>query len=428
MKSRIHFERERKVLISSIVFCTTVVLAGSLYIYNKFNPIANIIKATPDVLIDSGDEITGEGQDVVEETEPHSTPADSDNTGESVESGAGNEAKDDNSGSGSNTGNGGSTKGSTGNTNAGNGNTGTKNNGGSTGSNGNTGKGSGGSASGGTSSGATSGGNSNSGGSASTPSTPSTPNNNSGNTTPAPQGPTQAELNDQLRQSIQNKYRVNIKYGEEVGPYQPVKQYAPVKIYDDATIRQYLLVIDSAMALYPNGFFQEMINSGMTLNIFLVKRIGGNISGLTETFESGYVTILLQTDDGSYFAETMHHELMHYFDGYMRIKRGDNSAASRMAALNPPNYNYGDSYNRTYVYTGANAANAYFISSYGKTNYLEDRATIYSDMVTRGSCPAYYTKGYPLNEKAKSIAQQIESNYATVSPNTTEFWERCVAY
>ena len=49
-------------------------------------------------------------------------------------------------------------------------------------------------------------------------------------------------------------------------------------------------------------------------------------------------------------------------------------------------------------------------------------------MMIRGTCPAYYTKGYPLNEKARSIAEQIELNFNTVSQNTTEFWERCVAY
>ena len=112
----------------------------------------------------------------------------------------------------------------------------------------------------------------------------------------------------------------------------------------------------------------------------------------------------------------------------MRIIKGDNSAESKMTALNPAGYVYGDSNNNNYVWIGNNAATAYFISSYGKTSYMEDRATIFSDMMTRGTCPAYYTKGYPLNEKARSISEQIQLNFNTVSPNTTEFWERCVAY
>jgi hypothetical protein len=182
------------------------------------------------------------------------------------------------------------------------------------------------------------------------------------------------------------------------------------------------------MATYPEGFFQEMIDAGMKLNIYLVKTIGGRISGLTETWSNGYVTIMLQSDDGRYFSETMHHELMHYIDGYMKIAKGDSSAEAKMNALNPSGYTYGDVSNTSYVWLGNNAAGAYFMSSYGKTNFMEDRATIFSDMMTRGSCPAYYTKGYPLNEKARSISEQIDANFNTVNSNTTEYWERCVAF
>ena len=180
--------------------------------------------------------------------------------------------------------------------------------------------------------------------------------------------------------------------------------------------------------MYPDGFFQEMVNSGMTLNIYIVKTIGGRISGLTETWSNGYVTIMLQSDDGRYFAETMHHELMHYIDGYMKIAKRDLSAEANMNALNPAGYSYGDTDNNNYVYIGNNAATSYFMSSYSKTNFMEDRATIFSDMMTRATCPAYYTNGYPLNEKAKSIAQQIDNNFITVNAETTEFWERCIAY
>ena len=421
--SQRRLERQRKVLYALISFCSVIVVLGAGYLVIKLNPNAIIVPKIPTIFVDTQGEVAAIDQATPEDaTADHSDPADADNTEEPA-------GEDLTAGDAGNNGtSGGNTGGITSSDNSGGSKGGTsKGTGSATGTFGgrtptgggnstpvNTGSGNtGGTTSGGNTTGGGSSGNTNSGGNA------------GGNSTPVV---TQESINDSYRQQIQSKYHLTVKYGDENGDYAPVKSYVPVRIYDANVIYQYLRIIDSALAVYPSGFFPETMNSGMNLTIYLVKRIGGNISGLTETWENGRVTVMLQTDDGNYFPETMHHELMHYIDGFMRIAKGDNTAASRMAALNPPNYNYGDTGSRAYVFTGANPTNAYFISTYGKTNYLEDRATIFADMVTRGSCPAYYAKGYPLNEKAKSIAQQIESHVGVVSPNTTEYWERCIAY
>ena len=382
------FLRQRKILIAAIIFCVAIIVFGSGYIVLKLDPEFSILPGVPEILVDPGDEIGDAAKpEPDDETEPHTEPTDPDNTGGPATPETPSTPETPATPETPSTPVTPPTTPTTPTTPT----------------------------------------------APTTPTTPTTPTAPTTPTTPTTptepdHEPTQAEINDIYRQLIQNKFKLTIKYGDENGNYAPIPEYVPVKLYDENTIHQYLLVIDSIMSMYPDGFFQEMVNSGMTLNIYIVKTIGGRISGLTETWSNGYVTIMLQSDDGRYFAETMHHELMHYIDGYMKIAKRDLSAEANMNALNPAGYSYGDTNNNNYVYIGNNAATSYFMSSYSKTNFMEDRATIFSDMMTRATCPAYYTNGYPLNEKAKSIAQQIDNNFITVNAETTEFWERCIAY
>ena len=60
-----------------------------------------------------------------------------------------------------------------------------------------------------------------------------------------------------------------------------------------------------------------------------------------------------------------------------------------MKEVNPIDYTYGDTSNN-YVYYYSNLNNAYFISAYSKTNYLEDRAVIFSDLMSRRITKDYY--------------------------------------
>ena len=75
-----------------------------------------------------------------------------------------------------------------------------------------------------------------------------------------------------------------------------------------------------------------------------------------------------------------------------------------------------------------NASTAYFVSVYGKTSNLEDRATIFGELMTMQNCTSFMNAGYPINEKAKLIANQIDQYYASVNSVNTEYWERCIQF
>ena len=179
----------------------------------------------------------------------------------------------------------------------------------------------------------------------------------------------------------------------------------------------------------PNGFFNEMINNGSTLVIYIVNSIGDNIVGLTGTYSDGLAVILLGTDFGEdYYVTATHHEFMHYFDAYMK-RRSGNTIDLSMSALNPSGFVYGDqSYNYVYMPMYGNASTAYFVSVYGKTSNLEDRATIFGELMTMQNCTSFMNAGYPINEKAKLIANQIDQYYASVNSVNTEYWERCIQF
>ena len=305
----------------------------------------------------------------------------------------------ENTGSG-NTGSGNTSGGNTGSGNTGGGNTGGGNTGG-----GNTGGGN-------TGSGNTGGGNTGGG--------------NTGGNTPAT--PTQAEINNTLRLQLEDKYDFSLYYGDELGNY-ALGSYRPSHLTDETQIYRKIRLLENAMAKYPNGFFNEMINNGSTLVIYIVNSIGDNIVGLTGTYSDGLAVILLGTDFGEdYYVTATHHEFMHYFDAYMK-RRSGNTIDLSMSALNPSGFVYGDqSYNYVYMPMYGNASTAYFVSVYGKTSNLEDRATIFGELMTMQNCTGFMNAGYPINEKAKLIANQIDQYYASVNSVNTEYWERCIQF
>lgn len=242
--------------------------------------------------------------------------------------------------------------------------------------------------------------------------------------TPSPSPKTQEQINNEYRNQIRAKYNVSIGYKDELdGNY--ANDYAiPTKIYDDDEIYSHLKKIDSALSKYPSSFFKEIKNKWKQVTIYLVKSIKEGTAGLTDNRNPNTTIILLDT--GSYlFESTLHHEMMHYIDCYLATIIGASALENSMAEFNPQGFVYGNQ-NNDYVYFFSNPY--YFISSYSKTNYKEDRAVIFEDMMFRSLKKEYYVKGNPINEKAKVISKQLSTYFDSVSDNVVEHWERFIAW
>ena len=231
---------------------------------------------------------------------------------------------------------------------------------------------------------------------------------------------TQAEKNDEYRKQLQNKYSVKIAYKDELGNY-TINGYGSDKLNDDNKINNCLGEINKTLKNYPNGFFKEMKDYGMPLTIYLVNSISGNVSGLTDAKDQSDIKIMIAP--ASLFENTLNHEIMHYIDSYIKVKGYSIDINITMKDVNPIGFTYGDTSNE-YVYYFTSIDNAYFLSAYGKTNYLEDRAVIFSDLMTRTFTKDYYADSTPINKKAKLISSQIKEHFNTLSNTGRYYWDR----
>ena len=242
---------------------------------------------------------------------------------------------------------------------------------------------------------------------------------------PIPEPKTQAEINDEYRKKLENKYLVKIVYKDENGNYLIGGSINTEKLYDDNEINKYLKEVESTLKKYPNGFFKEMKDNNVSLRIYIVNKIDGGHSGMTDGRNQSNITLTIGTDGTNLFEYTLHHELMHYIDIYMRQKDPTLNLAEIMKSYNPEGFSYGSN-DSTYDYNFSNPNEAYFLSSYSRQSYLEDRAVLFSDMMTRTSTRPYYNDGTPLNKKAKLINDQLHKYYNCVSKSAKEHWERFI--
>ena len=242
---------------------------------------------------------------------------------------------------------------------------------------------------------------------------------------PKPEPKTQAEINDEYRKKLENKYLVKIIYKDENGNYLIGGSINTEKLYDDNEINKYLKEVESTLKKYPNGFFKEMKDNNVSLRIYMVNKIDGGHSGMTDGRNQSNITVTIGTDGTNLFEYTLHHELMHYIDIYMRQKDPTLNLAEIMKSYNPEGFNYGSN-DSTYDYNFSNPNDAYFLSYYSRQSYLEDRAVLFSDMMTRTTKRPYYNDGTPLNKKAKLINDQLHKYYNCVSTSVREHWERFI--
>ena len=234
---------------------------------------------------------------------------------------------------------------------------------------------------------------------------------------------TQTEKNNEYRKMLENKYSVKIVYKDEIGNYLIGGSINTEKLNDDNEINKYLKEVELTLKKYPNGFFKEMKDNNVSLRIYIVNKIVGNYSGLTDGGNQSNITVTIGTDGTKLFESTLHHELMHYIDIYMRQKNPTLNLEEIMRSYNPEGFSYGSN-DKSYDYNFSNPNDAYFLSYYSRQSYLEDRAVLFSDMMTRSTKRAYYNDGTPINKKAKLISSQIKEHFNTLSNTGRYYWDR----
>ena len=234
---------------------------------------------------------------------------------------------------------------------------------------------------------------------------------------------TQAEKNNEYRKKLENKYSVKILYKDENGGYLIGGSINTEKLNDDNEIDKYLKQTELTLKKYPTNFFKEMKDNNVALKIHIVNKIDGNYSGMTDGKNQSNITITIGTDGTKLFESTLHHELMHYIDIYMRQKNPTLNLEEIMRSYNPEGFSYGSN-DKSYDYNFSNPNDAYYLSYYSRQSYLEDRAVLFSDMMSRSTKRPYYNDGTPINKKAKLISTQIKEHFNILSNTGRYYWDR----
>lgn len=224
--------------------------------------------------------------------------------------------------------------------------------------------------------------------------------------------------NNSLRNNIQNKYGITVRYGAETNGYS-IAGLSSVMLSDANRINELLSSLNYNLSLYPDGFFKETEQENYSLTIYLLKRYSQeNVTGITDSTTKDIV-ISLATDIS--FVESLHHELYHYIEKYM-FSKGANYTTWN--SLNPIDFSYGVG-SSSLSYNNTNDPYAAFVNIYAQTDEYEDRASTFEYLMSDSEASCLAT-GTTIWKKSKYMCEQIDAVFQTVSPSVTEYWERYV--
>ena len=226
----------------------------------------------------------------------------------------------------------------------------------------------------------------------------------------APVTPTMHDTNQALINSIASTYGSSIGYGE--GGYCYDGSYCAAAT-DENAVHDALLTIQQASATFPSGFFRAFqgVNG---YRVYLYGNIPNEVHGVA-TYPYGDNVLYLNIS--SYSDTVYYHETFHIMEQYITCCGGD---FANWSSYNTNNSTFEDTYD----------PNSAFLYEYSQTNFREDRATLFADLMVRGSwctaglSPKYMDNGTPINLKFKYLTSVINNYF----PNNNARWNWCVKY
>ena len=207
---------------------------------------------------------------------------------------------------------------------------------------------------------------------------------------------------------------------------------------DKTVIFRSLAALRKAYEKYPEGFFEQLNQTGNPLRIYMVKDLIGTGEG-TVSSAGGIQT---SDADGPYIAlavggfgpdqETICHETTHAIYDKLLEDGFFDEFYDEWPKLNPPDFSYGYTYDEdeipdtTYTAYGddedTSFENVYFIRDYSKTFETEDVADFMGNLMAGEETPAYYA-GPHLQAKGKYFFGLIRRGFDTTGWPAKTMWE-----
>ncbi|MBR3778968.1 MAG: hypothetical protein IKL13_04535 [Clostridia bacterium] len=164
------------------------------------------------------------------------------------------------------------------------------------------------------------------------------------------------------------------------------------------------------LAFFPQGLFQEMSQKAPVV-IVLCGDVGGTAGGMNTLIDGYNVTFLSVTGTDDYFCGVAAHELGHAMERGVSLADLDGWMAMQPAAVQAA---YGN-LNLTVEYTADDKGKTpvWFTDVYGRTNAMEDRATVFEEMYTAYVSGDTSTLNYDgLKQKVAYWSRMLRNNYA----------------
>ena len=228
--------------------------------------------------------------------------------------------------------------------------------------------------------------------------------------------------NADLKNQICQKYNVEILYGDDT-TWDLTGTNINISYLRDPTYIKYgLQLIDEQLARYPQGFFGDLSRK---LRIFLITSLTQNYTGLATYNNPKYFELYLASNE--YSVSTLHHELMHMVDFTFNDKSNKTDDFNNWDSYNISSFSYTkndtNDYNNVYK-KNSDLQNTYFVTAYSKKNELEDRAELFSDLMTGTSANPYYTTDCPLKRKLLYLTSEIKRLMPSVQNASSVEWEK----
>lgn len=229
------------------------------------------------------------------------------------------------------------------------------------------------------------------------------------------------ETVQKVKNTLEDYYNINIYYGSVLESVAP--QVNANVLYDERAILNMLQRINTELAKYPKGIIDEIERAGYTLSIYLVKDFNNSNIALANRTSAGNFNMFLSND--AEFEKSMHHEFYHILEYYIKLEFDISVAYGMWNTYNPLDFRYtNDVKNITgqYVYGMDSKNELCFVTLYSKYSEAEDRAEVFSEMMTSSEDYVSNTKAAKILNKMENITEVLRTIFANVGTN--EYWQR----
>jgi len=264
--------------------------------------------------------------------------------------------------------------------------------------------------------------------------------------TPTPTQPRQTEVPlALLEEQIEDKYAVEIIYGDAYTPRVPPFSYDPLT--DQELIRASLVMIDEELSKYPKDLLTNLrVDESLPTRIILCTTLYEGMGaprpcggGFTE-WDSQFVIFIQVTEESwaylnnaPYICYAFNHEIGHMILFYIeRIAKGSPFDYTKWNSLNPPGFKYDEQIEEDplgligsqYYVCETDQENIYFCDIYSKSALAEDIATMFGYAMSE--IPPEFLSYPKIQSKMAYYFSIVRQALATDTWDNPTYWEKAL--